>query len=249
MKLSIPTLLVFLAAYAGAQAVPRKDLPKFMGREVTITEPEKADADGFFPKGPASVCIEAPPKRQCYTAPEMFGNSPTVELVQLTKDMPALLFSAESPGVSGWGIHFALLRPGTGENLQDLLIADGSVSNQSQHVMWNDSAISDAPIFLTADFIWGSDEGHYGEHRYVISAYVMKRASIADDPTYYLEDRFMTLHRYDYEKVDILTSEKQEILARLARVKAETERQKRTRLVSIAFIRVHLRLGLLAATF
>ena len=43
---------------------------------------------------------------------------------------------------------------------------------------------------------------------------------------YYLEDRYMTVRRYDYENPDILGSEKREILTRLARVKAETERLK-----------------------
>jgi hypothetical protein len=62
-----------------------------MCREVTIIEPEHDadDTDGFFPKGPASVCVEGPPQRQCYTAPKEFGNSPTVAVVQLKRDMPA----------------------------------------------------------------------------------------------------------------------------------------------------------------
>jgi len=204
-----------------------QDLPKFMGREVTITEPERADADGFFPKGPASICIDGPPQRQCYTAPEKFGNSPKVEVIQVEKNLPALFFSAEAGGVSGWGIHFSLLHPGMGKDLEDLF-SDVSVSNQSEHTFWNDSKISDAPIFLTADFVWGPNESHYVAHRYIISAYVWRSDSVVDSPSYYLEDQYMTVRKYDYEKADILTSEKQEILARLARIKAETERQKRT---------------------
>ena len=197
-----------------------------MGREVTITEPEKADADGFFPKGPASICVEGPPARQCYTAPEEYGNNPEVDVVQLTKDITALLFSAESGGVSGWEIHFALLHPGTAKSLENLFPINLAVSNQSQHAFWNDSTISDAPIFLAADFVWGPDESHYVEHRYTISAYVRRTSSMVDDLYYYLEDRYMTVQKYE-ANADILTSEKQEILARLARVKAETERQKR----------------------
>ena len=75
---------------------------------------------------------------------------------------------------------------------------------------------------MTADYVWGPDESHYGEHRYTISAYVRKPSSLVDD-CYYLEDRYMTVHKYDMEaNVDILASEKQEILARLSRLKAET---------------------------
>ena len=190
-KLIIPAVLLALGAKdTGAQSAARgKDVPKFMGREVTISEPE-LDADGFFPKGPASVCVEGPPQRQCYTAPEAFGRSPTVTVVQLEKDMPALLFSAASGGVSGFQIHFALLRPGTGKNLKDLFSSDISLSNQSQHAFWNDLAISDAQIFVTAEYVLGPDEGHYGEHRYIISALVLRRnSSIVDDFYYYLEDQ------------------------------------------------------------
>ncbi|MBZ5634443.1 MAG: hypothetical protein LAO55_15075 [Acidobacteriia bacterium] len=199
-----------------------------MGREVTITEPA-LDADGFFPKGPASVCIEGPPQRQCYTAPKDFGRDPQVTLIQVEKDMPALLFSAASGGVSGFGINFALLRPGKGNNLENLFLSDLSVSNQSQHAFWTESAISNAPIFLTAEYSFGPDEGHYGEHRFVVSAYIRKPSSMIDGVYYWLEDQYLTIRKYDLDaNADILASEKQEILARLARVKAETERQKRT---------------------
>jgi hypothetical protein len=44
-----------LAGYVGAQP-----LPKFLGRQVTIIEPDH-DQEGF-PKGPAKVCLEGPPK-------------------------------------------------------------------------------------------------------------------------------------------------------------------------------------------
>src|SRR4051812_48505922 len=40
--------------------------PTFMGRKVIITEPEIED--GMFPKGPATVCLEGPPQRQCFSA-------------------------------------------------------------------------------------------------------------------------------------------------------------------------------------
>jgi hypothetical protein len=142
--------------------------------------------------------------------------------------MPALLFSAATGGVSGWTIHFALLRPGTGKDLEDLFIEDMSVSNQSRHAFWHDSAISDAQIFVTADYVWGPDESHYSEHRYIISAYVLKPSSILDDSYYYLEDRYMTVQKYDLEgKADVLASEKQEILARLRKVKAGAKPQQR----------------------
>jgi hypothetical protein len=198
-----------------------------MGRKVTVIEPPREDPDGFFPKGPARICIDGPPARQCYIAPQEFGRNPTVAVIQLEKGVSTLLFSAASGGVSGWQIHFALLRPGGAKDLEDLFLSGMTVSNQSQHALWSDSTISDAPIFMTADYVWGPDEAHYSEHRYVISAYIRSASALADDLYYSLEDRFMTVRKYDLDaNSDILTSEKQEILARLKRVKAETERQR-----------------------
>jgi hypothetical protein len=224
----LPGLLILLIVETiPAQPTPKQAIPDFMGRKVTVVEPE-TDADGFFPTGPASICIEGSPQRQCYTAPKDFGRAPGVSLVQVDKDTPALLFSAASGGVSGFGIHLALLRPGTGAQLEDLFLDGMSVSNLSQHAFWVDSSISDAPIFLTADFVWGPDESHYSEHRYIVSAYVRRPSTLLDDLYYYLEDRYMTVGKYDREpNVDILTSERQEILTRLRRVKAEMERKKK----------------------
>jgi hypothetical protein len=144
--------------------------------------------------------------------------------------MPALFFSAATLGVSGFSIHFALLRPGNGNDLEDLFVADPSVSNQSEHIFWSDATISASPIFVTADWTLGPDESHYSPHRYIISAYALRASpSLLDGSYYYLEDRYMTVRKYsDEANYHILATEKQEILARLTRVKAETDRQQRT---------------------
>jgi len=223
LKSTLLTLFLFLAS-EGLNAQPAlhdQHLPSFMGRAVSVVEP-KLDPDGFFPEGPASVCVEFLPQRQCYTAPKDFGRNPAVTVVQLEKNAPALFFSAVSGGVSGFEIHFALLQPGRAKDLEDIL--NVSVSNQSQHAFWNDPSISTTPIFVTADFIQGPEESHYSEHRYMISAYVFGLSREID--RYYLQDRYMTVQKYDLDaKVDILASEKQEILARLRRIKSETERR------------------------
>ncbi len=123
-------LLVVVSLRANAQVTT-----KFMGRTITVIHPQREDGDGgiFFPKGPAMVCLEAPPRRQCYTPPKEFGNDPQVKVVQLKKDVPAILFSAASGGVSGWEIHFALLRAGTQRDLESSFMQDVRLSNQSQH--------------------------------------------------------------------------------------------------------------------
>jgi hypothetical protein len=51
-----------------------------------------------------------------------------------------------------------------------------------------------------------------------------------DITLYYLEDRYMTVRKYDLDNnAGILGSEKPEILARLRRVKAEMERENKAR--------------------
>jgi len=226
-------LLIFgLRDNACAQQLPAS--PKYLGHIVKVRIPEQ-EGDGS-PKGSASVCLELESNSQCYKAPKDFANNPSVTIVQLTADETAILFSAESGGigVSHWSIHFALLRPGNGKNLDNLFPAQLFVSNQSQHAIWDEKTLSSSKIFVLADDEWGPDEGHYGSHRYIISAYSRKERLFPGDPddAFYLRDRYMTSAKYDVEandNVDVLSSEKKEIIARLARVKAEELRHQTDR--------------------
>jgi hypothetical protein len=60
----------------------------------------------------------------------------------------------------------------------------------------------------------------------MVSAYALKASSLVDNRDYYLEDRYMTVNKYDLEgKADVLASERQKILARLRRLKIEAGRQ------------------------
>jgi hypothetical protein len=237
-KLIVPALLFFCGSQDIAAQSSRSgpDVPRFMGRVITVTAGELEDSapgDGPpFPKGPASVCIEGPPYRQCYAAPASgnfpFGNNPAVTVVQLKKDLPAILFSAETGGVSGWEIHLALLRPGTGNTLESLFVPDISVSSQSEYAFWSDSAISATQIFVTADYVWGPDEGHFGEHRYMISTYTRPTTAFDNDLHYWLADRYMTLDKYGSESnINVLIPEKQEIIARLRRIRAAPQHSPR----------------------
>jgi hypothetical protein len=100
-----------------------------------------------------------------------------------------------------------------------------SLANQSQHAFWTDLSISDSKLFVTADYVWGPDDSHYGEHRYIISAYVRRSSSILDNRSYYLDDRYMTASKYNLDtNADVLGSEKPEIIARLRRVKHQAPR-------------------------
>ena len=216
-KLIVSTLLLWGSEETSAQSKhSHQKFTSFMGQKLTIVESRQL-SDGCH-YGPASVCVEGPPQRRCYTAPKDFGNKPSVKVVELRKDMPVLFFSAASCGGSGWAVHFALLSPGLLKEIPDVL-PNVTVSNQSLYTFWKEPSLSEGQLFLTANFEWGPDEGHYGEHRYTISVYVL------DHDQYFLEDRYMTARKYDLETTDVLASEKHEILARQRRIKTETQKR------------------------
>src|SRR5579871_4390192 len=96
--------LILLIASTLAVAQTPQSPQRFLGRRVTITKPKLID--DRYPEGPATICLDGPPQRQCYTSPEDFGANPTVMQVQIDKNTPALFFQVATGGVSGWRIHF-----------------------------------------------------------------------------------------------------------------------------------------------
>lgn len=182
-----------------------------MGRDVTVIDPGPDPDDEFFPKARASVCLEGPPQRQCYTTYEPAMDA-SASVVLLRNDEPAIFFESHGGGVSGFVLEYVLLQPSDGKELETLLHV--RVSNQNQHAFWTVPTISDRQIFVIADYVWGPNESHYSDHRYIIRAYVMKPD--AEFPSYYLEDEYMTVRRYDLDENEgILAAEKEEILRRL----------------------------------
>lgn len=109
----------------------------------------------------------------------------------------------------------------------DLFASAVDVSNLSEHVLWSDSTVSGAPIFVTAAWVYGPNEAHYTPHRYIISSYVLMPSSLLGGLFYYLEDRYLTVRKYDLDaNDDVLAREKTETISRLLRVKAETDRNR-----------------------
>jgi hypothetical protein len=200
-----------------ALALTAQPALKFQGENVVLTE-AKPDNSGV--QDPASICVEWPEQRQCYTTPQGYGRAPDASTVQVSKELDALFFSAATNGTTDYGIHFALLTKGGGRELQDLFFSPIEASNQSQHALWDVPSISESKVFIIADYVWGPGETTHGQHRYMISAYIRKSAAAFDTAHYYLADRYMTVRQYDPQsKTDILTTEKNEILARLSRLK------------------------------
>jgi hypothetical protein len=213
--------LGLVAVLAGQSARERRQTFRFAGRGVVVTEPELVD-DGFYVKGPASVCLEGPPRRQCYTAPGDYGRAPRAEVVWVDKSTERLLFTAASGGVSGFLVHFALLQPGAGAGaeLEDFALKI-SLSEQGKHRFVTYPSLSNAMVLLTADYVWGMDEAHHGAHRYIISAYLWRQSSETGDFRYVLSDQYMTLRKYDEGQGNrFFGAEEAEIVARLKRVVA-----------------------------
>jgi hypothetical protein len=228
-------LIALGASVVYGQTPAEQVVMEFQGHKVTLMMPS-LDANGFAEES-AKVCLDATPKLQCYTPPAKdfpIGLSPELTPMDLGRGRSALLFSV----LGNWGgpgsvTHLALLRPGSGRDLQSLLPPNIMLSGISEHTFWADPSISDAPILLTADFEWSPDEARFDEHRFLISAYLMRSIlpGAADLFTYALEDRYLTVRKYvtpDSTKAAILAAEKSEILARLKRVKAEEERRAKT---------------------
>lgn len=211
--------MIAVAIAAGfAQQKPAQPLPLFEGRKVTITE--FGEEPPFEPvKFPAKICVESPPRQQCHTMPESYGAGSTVELVQLKKNAPALLFRSDTRGASGYLIGLALLRPGDTERLENLFGSEIRLTNQCEYRFWTIKSISDTPIFVTANYVWGRDEPHSGPHRYIISAYLFAPSGFGEGGNYDLQDSYMTVREYDQEVgPSVLDTERTEILTRLARV-------------------------------
>lgn len=225
-------LLLVLAAYGlYGQTEAKQLITEFAGFHVRIVR-AKVDENGF-PQGPAGVCFESSAKPQCYMAPGFYGLGPNLTRIDLGRNQAAILFSATQWFGAASGNVYALLRPDSEYGLQALFPSDITLSSEGRQAFWSDPSISDDPIFVTAAEVWALGEGHYGAHRYIVSSYILgSPVGPCDDSDpagcrYLLGDQYMTARRYDptFDKDDVLGMERQEIIARLKRIKAERERQ------------------------
>lgn len=219
-----------LSATLTVLLVVAADAVIYSGRSVEVVDPGTYPG-GLFPKAEAKVCVTGQQAKNCYTAPKGFGRVPKLSLIDLSKGEQAMFLEVESGGVSGWSLHFAVLKfcdqkqvPGCPFNKLWNYLPDGvSVSNQSRHAWWEVSEFSDAKIFLTAESVWGPGETKNSAHRCNVSIYAL-RSIEENESRYYLVDRFMTARSYLLnhrgEPADVLGEEKQEIVSRLKRVKA-----------------------------
>jgi len=212
-----------LSAFCGVATAQRSAPPSpsvFMGYRVQITQP-KIDPQENVALGPATICLTSSVQQQCYTAPKhdpAYGLRPKAIIVQLTPSAEALLFTAvASGGGSGERNHIALLQPGKGRQLRNLMSPDLSMSEQGEYQFLNEPSISKMPLFIVADYVWSDGESHFSRHRFRISTYVFGPTL----PNYGLRDEYVTSKKYasydDAEKITVIQYENAEILARLKR--------------------------------
>lgn len=229
MKLPVMSRLLVLVVVSagtlwGQQAHPSGLV--FNGQRVTLTV-GKLNQDGW-PTGPAKLCLA--PSGMCFTAPDdasPFGLSPHASVVQLGENRRALLFTAiAAAGGSGGQKLLALLEVRKGR-LEDLLgsvdtgpSAGVTISELGEYKIWLEPTVSKTALFVTADYVWGSGETHFSDHRYIIHTYDLGTTPGSDAQTYFLRDEYMTEQKYPSESgVDLLEHEKPEVLARLRRQK------------------------------
>ena len=217
MKPAVCVIFVCLLAAAAVHSGNSKwtRVATFRGYPVEVFDPG-TDEDGFEPLGSASICVLLTSTRQCYTPANKnglaFGREPRAAVVNLGPDFDAILFRADSGGVSGWLRSLALVRinEAGGKTLKNLLPRQTVVSNQSEYDFWAEPGISSRKILVVADYQWGDGEGHYDAHRYKVSTYVYGNAG-----AFRLRDEYMTRKKYDLEMEHVLIKERDEILARL----------------------------------
>jgi len=186
---------VFLIGLAKAQV--------FEGRKVSVQMGHWVD-DGAEPGTPATVCIEGPPRRQCYTAPGDFGRTPYIRPLALGDGASALLFAPG--GLSG--IHLALLKPGDGDKLEEIFASAVEISYWGRFAVWTD--VMPSPVFVTAE----TSPRPEGPSHFRVTTYTRQRRALR----YTKVDEYLTAGVYELYKADVLAAEKREVLARLKRL-------------------------------
>ena len=191
----------------------------FMGHSVQITTPP-VDYIGSALE-PATICLTSPQGQLCFKPPAgtnlpSFGLRPEARAVRLRPGYEGLLFTAKSSGGGSGSLHLlALLEPGAGSNLENLLPPGLSVTEQGEYRFWDEPSISDTALLVVADYVWGDGETHFSAHYFRISSYVFN----SESRHYELRDEYITGKKYpSLDEVDSITAleqEKPEVLGRL----------------------------------
>ncbi|OYW13116.1 MAG: hypothetical protein B7X34_00855, partial [Acidobacteriia bacterium 12-62-4] len=221
-SVQLVALAIALAVLAAGQPTPAvtRTMGTFEGRPIVVTAPS-ASPTGDAVYADTTLCLEGPPRRQCFSQQYVTGFRTQIQVVELGKGQRAILFAVSEAAMTQSIDHLAILRPDAGAQLKNLLDADVSVTMFGQYELWSEPRLSPAPILVTADYIWRSGEERGSAHRFLISVYTLRDGDPIDGH-YELEDRYMTARHYNRSDrtFNLLAAEKTEILARLKNVAA-----------------------------
>jgi len=184
--------------------------------------------DEFNPTSAARLCL-TDGSHKCFALPQLGkGNEaffyyakPTVRRVVAASGETLVLFSAGFQGGSGGSDEYVLLRFQQGKLIN--LLPAITLSNQSNHDLWDLPAISPMPLFVTADFLW-EDGAHYGDHHYQIEVYSYD----SQTSKYKRILRYRTPHRYrgfdnsEDDTVQVLRYERATIESKLASLQSDS---------------------------
>jgi hypothetical protein len=156
--------------------------------------------EGGFPISAARLCtIEA--KARCFALvdldpadkddPPVFGLRPSAQRIKLSAGGSLVLFHAYTRGGSGSTEMYVLLHSDPDGRLRNTS-PKVFVSNLGDVAMWDLPTVSPVPVLVTADFIWGDGEAHYGDHFFEVRMYVYDAAS----DRYKLRHTYRTAHKY-----------------------------------------------------
>lgn len=192
----------------------------FHGQRVEITTPQ-ADELGWALSS-ATICLKSAGEQKCYSPPKhessglFFGLEPHAEIVKLSSEDEALLFTAvASGGGSGIARCLALLKPDRGSKLANLFPEGLAITEQGEYKFWTEPSVSPRPLFVRADYIWNQGEKRVARHKFRVSVYVFGDAAQA----YQLRDEYITVKKYpsldETDVINVLGFEKAQILSRL----------------------------------
>ncbi|OXI31369.1 hypothetical protein CFB89_18080 [Burkholderia sp. AU16741] len=209
---------IAVVGIASVQAAPRETaFPRF-----TQTE-GKLDGDGLPLSGvklcvlpDRAPCFEMPPAPLPHSSKELyqFGLNPRSERLPIASGGSWVFFSGMfSGGGSGMLERVAVLRVGANGKIENLM-PNVTETEMADRAMWNVPEVSSYPLFVRADYVWGQDEDHFGQHFFDVDAWVFDPAA----NQYAKRFSYRTSKRYDRgEGSDhVLAAERAEILRRLA---------------------------------
>ena len=157
----------------------------------------------------ARVCFVHKNGERCWEAGDGISEV-TAKPIDLLSGRRLLLVTALSMGGSDGTIFLALLDEQNQRPVNLLPSAEISSANEGQWDCWQLEDVSQMPVILTADPVWGDEETRASAHLYKIKAYTYDVAI----SKYIQKLEYKSREKYSGGK-DVIAMEKQTVIARL----------------------------------